>query len=305
MVLDLALRAAGPRAGRAARRASTSRRRRRRSPPASARCRCRSTPSVLPMRRRRRRCCARLDDELPAVATSSSCRAASCTCRCRGTTRRPARRSQRYMHGVRADAPWCPWNIEFIRRINGLDDVDDVRRHRVRRAVPRARPRRRLPRRAGRHAARSAPPAGHHQVQPGPHLDAGERGRHRRRLPVHLRHGGPGRLPVRRPHRPGLEPLPPARCRSFEPGTPWLLRFFDRISFYPVSAEELLDLRADMAAGRGEVDDRRRQVLARRLSRRSWPTTTSPSPRSVSSRPSRSRRNAQAWDLAGEFRRAS
>ncbi|MCU1503763.1 MAG: urea carboxylase [Ilumatobacteraceae bacterium] len=35
---------------------------------------------------------------------------------------------QRYMHGVRADAPWCPWNIEFIRRINGLDSVDDVRR---------------------------------------------------------------------------------------------------------------------------------------------------------------------------------
>ena len=35
---------------------------------------------------------------------------------------------ERYMHGVRADAPWCPWNIEFIRRINGLDIVDDVRR---------------------------------------------------------------------------------------------------------------------------------------------------------------------------------
>jgi urea carboxylase len=34
----------------------------------------------------------------------------------------------RYMHGVRADAPWCPWNIEFIRRINGLESVDDVRR---------------------------------------------------------------------------------------------------------------------------------------------------------------------------------
>ena len=32
------------------------------------------------------------------------------------------------MHGVRADAPWCPWNIEFIRRVNGLDSVDDVRR---------------------------------------------------------------------------------------------------------------------------------------------------------------------------------
>jgi urea carboxylase len=45
----------------------------------------------------------------------------------------------------------------------------------------------------------------------------------------------------------------PADAGSFEPGTPWLLRYFDRISFYPVSAEELLDLRADMAAGRGDV----------------------------------------------------
>ncbi|MGH2841171.1 MAG: 5-oxoprolinase/urea amidolyase family protein, partial [Solirubrobacteraceae bacterium] len=34
----------------------------------------------------------------------------------------------RYMAGVRPDAPWCPWNIEFIRRINGLDCVEDVRR---------------------------------------------------------------------------------------------------------------------------------------------------------------------------------
>ncbi len=30
------------------------------------------------------------------------------------------------MAGVRDDAPWCPWNIEFIRRINGLDSVNDV-----------------------------------------------------------------------------------------------------------------------------------------------------------------------------------
>jgi len=35
---------------------------------------------------------------------------------------------ERYMHGVRADAPWCPWNIEFIRRVNGLESVDDVHR---------------------------------------------------------------------------------------------------------------------------------------------------------------------------------
>lgn len=31
---------------------------------------------------------------------------------------------------------------------------------------------------------------------------------------------------------------------------PWLLRFFDRIQWHPVSAEELLEQRADLAAGR-------------------------------------------------------
>jgi urea carboxylase len=34
----------------------------------------------------------------------------------------------RYMESVRADAPWCPDNIEFIRRINGLASAEDVRR---------------------------------------------------------------------------------------------------------------------------------------------------------------------------------
>ena len=33
-----------------------------------------------------------------------------------------------YTRSVNPDAPWCPSNIEFIRRINGLDSVDDVRR---------------------------------------------------------------------------------------------------------------------------------------------------------------------------------
>jgi len=34
---------------------------------------------------------------------------------------------QKYMQSVRPDAPWCPSNIEFIRRINGLDSVDQVK----------------------------------------------------------------------------------------------------------------------------------------------------------------------------------
>lgn len=35
---------------------------------------------------------------------------------------------QKYMQGVRHNAPWCPDNIEFIRRINGLSSVDEVKR---------------------------------------------------------------------------------------------------------------------------------------------------------------------------------
>jgi urea carboxylase len=34
---------------------------------------------------------------------------------------------QKYHELVRADAPWCPSNIEFIRRINGLNSQDAVR----------------------------------------------------------------------------------------------------------------------------------------------------------------------------------
>ncbi|MBW0000220.1 MAG: 5-oxoprolinase/urea amidolyase family protein [Verrucomicrobia bacterium] len=34
---------------------------------------------------------------------------------------------EKYMQSVRKDAPWCPSNIEFIRRINGLESIDDVR----------------------------------------------------------------------------------------------------------------------------------------------------------------------------------
>ncbi len=33
----------------------------------------------------------------------------------------------KYMQSVRADAPWCPDNIEFIRRINGLNSIDEVK----------------------------------------------------------------------------------------------------------------------------------------------------------------------------------
>ena len=35
---------------------------------------------------------------------------------------------QKYMQSVRQEAPWCPSNIEFIRRINGLNSIEDVKR---------------------------------------------------------------------------------------------------------------------------------------------------------------------------------
>ena len=35
---------------------------------------------------------------------------------------------RKYQELVRPDAPWCPDNIEFIRRINGLASIDDVQR---------------------------------------------------------------------------------------------------------------------------------------------------------------------------------
>ena len=119
---------------------------------------------------------------------------------------------RRYQETVRPNAPWCPSNVEFIRRINGLESEADVRRNRVRRQLPCHGPGRRLPRCAGGDADRSAPPPGHHQVQSGADLDAGERGRHRRRLHVHLRHGGSRRIPALRPHHPSLEHLAQGRA---------------------------------------------------------------------------------------------
>ncbi len=35
--------------------------------------------------------------------------------------------TEKYEQSVRKNAPWCPSNLEFIRRINGLDSIDDVK----------------------------------------------------------------------------------------------------------------------------------------------------------------------------------
>ncbi|MEU9863426.1 biotin carboxylase N-terminal domain-containing protein [Streptomyces sp. NPDC047971] len=154
----------------------------------------------------------------------------------------------RYMAGVRDDAPWCPWNIEFIRRVNGLDSVDDVHRTvfdaeylvlglgDVYLGAPVATPldpRHRL-------VTTKYNPARTWTAE----NSVGIGGAY---LCVYGMEGPGGYQFVGRTTQvwSGWQ-----QRGAFEPGRPWLLRFFDRIRWYPVGADELLDLRADMAAGR-------------------------------------------------------
>jgi urea carboxylase len=157
----------------------------------------------------------------------------------------------RYMAGVRDDAPWCPSNIEFIRRINGLADVDDVERTvfdatyvvlglgDVYLGAPLATPvdpRHRL-------VTTKYNPARTSTAQ----NSVGIGGSY---LCIYGLEGPGGYQLVGRTVQIWSHY---AQKAPFEPGVPWLLRFFDRIRWYPVSAEELLDARADMAAGRLDV----------------------------------------------------
>ncbi|MBT2534004.1 urea carboxylase [Arthrobacter sp. ISL-48] len=162
----------------------------------------------------------------------------------------------RYMAGVRDDAPWCPWNIEFIRRINGLDSVNDVfdtvfnaeylvlGLGDVYLGAPVATP-----------------------LDPRHRLVTTKYNPARTWTPENAVGIGGAYMCIYGMEGPGGYQFVGrttqvwsryADSAPFEPGSPWLLRFFDRISWYPVSPEELLDLRADMAAGRGrgvEIED--------------------------------------------------
>jgi urea carboxylase len=154
----------------------------------------------------------------------------------------------RYMAGVRDDAPWCPWNIEFIRRVNGLDSVDDVYRTvfdaeylvlglgDVYLGAPVATPldpRHRL-------VTTKYNPARTWTAE----NSVGIGGAY---LCVYGMEGPGGYQFVGRTTQvwSGWQ-----QRGAFEPGSPWLLRFFDRIKWYPVAPEELLELRADITSGR-------------------------------------------------------
>ncbi|WP_405832521.1 5-oxoprolinase/urea amidolyase family protein [Streptomyces sp. NBC_01176] len=154
----------------------------------------------------------------------------------------------RYMAGVRDDAPWCPWNIEFIRRVNGLDSVDDVYRTvfdaeylvlglgDVYLGAPVATPldpRHRL-------VTTKYNPARTWTAE----NSVGIGGAY---LCVYGMEGPGGYQFVGRTTQvwSGWQ-----QRGAFEPGSPWLLRFFDRIKWYAVEPDELLALRADIVSGR-------------------------------------------------------
>ncbi|MEW1645787.1 5-oxoprolinase/urea amidolyase family protein [Streptomyces sp. NPDC091219] len=154
----------------------------------------------------------------------------------------------RYMAGVRDDAPWCPWNIEFIRRVNGLDSVHDVHSTvfdaeylvlglgDVYLGAPVATPldpRHRL-------VTTKYNPARTWTAE----NSVGIGGAY---LCVYGMEGPGGYQFVGRTTQvwSGWQ-----QRGAFEPGSPWLLRFFDRIKWYPVAPDELLELRADIVSGR-------------------------------------------------------
>lgn len=148
---------------------------------------------------------------------------------------------EKYTQSVRADAPWCPSNIEFIRRINGLESVDAVRTvvfdasylvmglGDVYLGAPVATPldpRHRL-------VTTKYNPARTWTAE----NSVGIGGAY---MCVYGMEGPGGYQFVGRTvqmwntHR---------TTRAFLAGSPWLLRFFDQIRFFPVGAAELLEMR--------------------------------------------------------------
>jgi urea carboxylase len=159
----------------------------------------------------------------------------------------PATRTaiDRYVHGVRSDAPWCPWNIEFIRRINGLASVDDVHATLL----------------SARYLVLGlgdvylgAPVAT--PLDPRHRLVTTKYNPARTWTPENAVGIGGAYLCIYGMEGPGGYQLVGRTvqvwnrdCRGPHFDQPWLLRNFDQIQFHPVDAAELLEQRAAQARG--------------------------------------------------------
>ncbi len=158
---------------------------------------------------------------------------------------------ERYMAVVRDDAPWCPDNIEFIRRVNGLGSADDVRRTvfdasylvyglgDVYLGAPVATP-----------------------IDPRHRLVTTKYNPARTWTPPNVVGIGGAYMCIYGMEGPGGYQLfgrtiqvwnTYRRTAAFADGQPWLLRFFDQIRFFPVSHDELTEWRRDFPLGRRSI----------------------------------------------------
>ncbi|HEY6556050.1 MAG TPA: urea carboxylase, partial [Polyangiaceae bacterium] len=163
---------------------------------------------------------------------------------------------QKYTQSVRPDAPWCPSNIEFIRRINGLESEEDVRRivfaasylvlglGDVYLGAPVATP-----------------------IDPRHRLVTTKYNPARTWTPENAVGIGGAYLCVYGMEGPGGYQFVGRTCQMWnrhqpelashrlgpEWERPWLLRFFDQIRFYPVNEQELLDFRDAFPRGQAKL----------------------------------------------------
>jgi len=157
----------------------------------------------------------------------------------------------KYMASVRADAPWCPDNIEFIRRINGLTSEDTVRR-----IVFDARY---LVMGLG-DVYLGAPVAV--PLDPRHRLVTTKYNPARTWTPPNVVGIGGAYMCIYGMEGPGGYQLfgrtlqvwnSYRQTREFSSTQPWLLRFFDQIRFFPVTHAELMEWRRDFPFGRRPV----------------------------------------------------
>jgi len=157
----------------------------------------------------------------------------------------------KYIASVRDDAPWCPDNIEFIRRINGLDSIEDVKRivfdarylvmglGDVYLGAPVATP-----------------------MDPRHRLVTTKYNPARTWTPPNVVGIGGAYMCIYGMEGPGGYQLfgrtiqvwnTYRQTDAFIEGKPWLLRFFDQIRFFEVSHEELVAWRRDFPLGRRQI----------------------------------------------------
>jgi urea carboxylase len=153
---------------------------------------------------------------------------------------------RRYEQSVRSDAPWCPSNIEFIRRINGLASIEEVKKivfdasylvmglGDVYLGAPVATP-----------------------LDPRHRLVTTKYNPARTWTPENAVGIGGAYLCIYGMEGPGGYQFVGRTLQMWnrfrvtkEFTKPWLLRFFDQIRFYPVSHDELMKIRADFPYGR-------------------------------------------------------